>query len=59
MGTVVNLRRAKKAKARDQAGKDAAANRLKHGTPKASRAAAAAEKARAGRAVDSHKIEND
>jgi hypothetical protein len=59
MGKVVNLRRARKAKVRDQTEKDAAANRLKHGTPKTSRAATAAENGRAARAADSHKIEND
>lgn len=59
MGDVVNLRRARKAKARNRGEKDAAANRIKHGTPKTSRTASAAEKARADRAIDSHKLEND
>lgn len=59
MGNVVNLRRVRKTKARDHAEKDAAANRMKHGTPKSSRAAAAAEKARANRAVDAHEIDRE
>ena len=37
MAEIVNLRRAKKAKARAKADEEAAANRLFHGTPKASR----------------------
>ncbi len=59
MGDIVNLRRARKIKARDRTEKNAAANRMKHGTPKALRVASAAAKARANRAVDSHKIENE
>lgn len=48
MGEIVNLRRAKKAKARVKAEDDAAANRLLHGTPKGLRdlAKARADKAR-------------
>jgi len=34
MGNIVNLHRAKKAKARAAAGEAAAANRARHGTPK-------------------------
>jgi hypothetical protein len=59
MGNVVNLRRVKKTKARDQAEKDAAANRMKHGTPKASRVAAEAEMTRANHTVDAHKIDRE
>jgi hypothetical protein len=59
MGNVINLRRARKVRVRDQAEKDAAANRIKHGTPKASRVAAETEKARANDAVDAHKIERE
>jgi hypothetical protein len=59
MGNVVNLRRLRKTRARDQAEKDAAANRMKHGTPKASRIASAAEKARANHVADSHRIEKE
>jgi len=59
MGDVVNLRRAKKAKARDRAKKEAATNRIKHGTPKASRVAFDTEKMRTNRVVDAHKLERD
>jgi hypothetical protein len=59
MADIVNLRRAKKAKARDLAEKDAAANRAKFGTAKSTRLASTAEKTRADRAIDSHKIEKD
>ena len=59
MGDILNLRRARKATARDEAGKDAAKNRLKYGTSKASRTASAAEKARADQSIDSHKIEKE
>ena len=59
MGDVVNLRRARKAKARDRGEKDAAANRIKYGTPKSSRIASATEKARVDHAIDSHKLEKD
>ena len=59
MGDVVNLRRVRKNKGREQAEKDAAANRMKHGRPKASRVEAAAEKARPNRVADLHKIEKE
>jgi len=59
MADIVNLRRARKARTRGEAEKNAAANRLKYGTPKASRNASRAEKARTDRAVDLHKIEKD
>lgn len=57
MAEIVNLRRAKKAKARDAAQKRAQANRARHGTPKAERDRAAAENKRAARAADAHKME--
>lgn len=56
MAEIVNLRRAKKTKAREKERKRAEANRAKHGTPKALRDAAAAEKERAARVVDAHII---
>ena len=59
MAEFFNLRRARKAKTREEAGKNAVANRLKFGTSKTSRTAKAAEKARADQRVDSHKIEKD
>ncbi|HEY3776765.1 MAG TPA: DUF4169 family protein [Rhizomicrobium sp.] len=59
MGDIVNLRRAKKAKAREDTQKQADANRAKHGTPKASRTASDAENKRAARAVDAHRREQE
>jgi hypothetical protein len=59
MGNLVNLRHARKTKARVHAEKDVAANRLKYGTSKAFRKASAAEKERADRAIESHKIKRD
>ncbi len=46
MGQLVNLRRARKGKARDAAEATAAANRNVHGIPKRERVAAKAEKDR-------------
>ncbi|HEY2446204.1 MAG TPA: DUF4169 family protein [Rhizomicrobium sp.] len=59
MGEVVNLRRAKKAKARDTEEKSAAANRGIHGTPKRLREVAKAEKRRSEKLADAHKLEPD
>jgi hypothetical protein len=59
MGDIINLRRSKKAKAREEAQRLAEANRTKHGTPKAVRNAGAAEKSRAVRAVESHRLDKD
>ena len=59
MGELINLRRIKKTKRRDETEKSAAANRVVHGTPKELREAAEAEKQRAERALCAHKIEND
>ena len=59
MGELINLRRAKKSKRRNEDEKDAAANRVVHGTPKELREAAEAEKRRAERALGAHKIENE
>ncbi|MBV8976465.1 MAG: DUF4169 family protein [Alphaproteobacteria bacterium] len=59
MAEIVNLRRVRKAKARDEKGRAAEANRIKHGVAKAERdlAKSAAEEVRRG--VDAHKLEND
>jgi hypothetical protein len=46
MAEIVNLRRARKAKAREEAARTAAANRLHYGRTKAERAREAAERAR-------------
>jgi hypothetical protein len=59
MTDIINLRRAKKAKAREESQMQAEANRAKHGTPKPLRDAAAAEKARLARAIDSHRLKKD
>lgn len=59
MAEIVNLRRTRKAKAREKEQQRAEDNRAKHGTPKALRDGAAAEKARAARAVDAHKLQKD
>jgi hypothetical protein len=56
MADIVNLRRARKAKARDQAAVTAAANRLMFGQSKAAKAAKAAENTRAESMLDQHKL---
>ena len=55
MADVINLRRARKAKARDEKEKTAAANRLLHGTPKNLRDLAKAKSDKAARDLDAHK----
>jgi hypothetical protein len=57
MAEIVNLRRARKSKARDEREKAAAANRLQHGTSKSVRDAAKANNEKAVRIIESHKIE--
>jgi len=52
---VINLRRARKAKARDEKEKAAEANRLLHGTPKNLRDLAKARGDKAARDLDAHK----
>jgi hypothetical protein len=46
MAEIVNLRRARKAKAREEAARTAAANRFQHGRTKAEKAREAADRAR-------------
>jgi hypothetical protein len=55
MGEIVNLRRARKAKVRDEKAKTAEANRLLHGTPKPLRDLARARSDKAARDLDAHK----
>ncbi len=55
MAEIVNLRRVRKAKARDEKGKVAEANRVLHGTPKQLRDLAKARAAKAARELDAHK----
>lgn len=57
MAEIVNLRLARKARARNTAGADAAANRAKFGRNKADKAAAEAETARIGRIVDGARLD--
>ncbi|WP_010183330.1 DUF4169 family protein [Sphingomonas sp. PAMC 26605] len=58
MGEVVNLRRARKARARDAAETTAAANRAAFGRSKDERDAAAIESARHARTLDGAKRED-
>jgi len=57
MAEIVNLNRARKAKARDEAQATAAANRIVHGRTKAEKQAAKVEAERRARALDGAKRE--
>ena len=59
MNDVVNLRRFRKQKARDEAQKQAEANRIAHGRTKAERRIATAEADAARRHIDGHKLEKN
>jgi len=59
MAEIVNLNRARKAKAKADAGKAAEANRAKFGRSKVERDAAAADKARRDALLDGAKREED
>ena len=59
MGDLVNLNRARKAKAKELARDSAAANRVKYGRTKAEKSVERAEKARAERGLDGHRVEPD
>jgi hypothetical protein len=59
MAEIVNLRRARKAKARTEKDKTAQANRVAHGTPNAVRNLAEARKDKAEKALSSHRLETD
>ncbi len=54
MAEIVNLRRARKAKARAVAADEAAVNRVRFGRSKAERAASTAQKDLAARKLDAH-----
>lgn len=58
MGDVINLRSARKAKARATASAQADANRAKFGRTKAEKQADAIEKARSERLLDGTKLES-
>lgn len=55
MAEIVNLRHARKAKARDEKAKAADANRISHGTPKRLRNLAKARSEKSARDLDAHK----
>lgn len=59
MAEIVNLRRARKQKARKRAETEAAANRLTHGQSKAERNLSRAKKEAADRKLDGHKRGDD
>ena len=58
MAEIVNLNRARKAKARAAKDKTAEANRIAHGTPKALRNLTEARKDKADQALSGHRLEN-
>jgi hypothetical protein len=59
MGEIVNLRRARKAKARSEAETEAAAKRLQHGRNKTEKALTKANQEAAQRKLDGHKLDDD
>lgn len=59
MAEIVNLRRVRKAKARDEKSREADANRVKHGIAKPVRELAKARAEKQARDVDAHKLEED
>ena len=59
MAEIVNLKRARKAKAKAEKGKTAEANRILHGTPKHLRNLTEARKNKADQALSGHKLEKD
>ena len=59
MGEVVNLNRARKEKAKAQAQKTAANNRVKHGTPKHLRKLSEAERKKAEAAIEGKRLGDD
>jgi hypothetical protein len=59
MGEIVNLRRARKEKARNAKAAKAADNRILHGTAKPVREVAKARAEKADAALDAHRLETD
>jgi hypothetical protein len=55
MADIINLRRARKAKTRDERGKAAEANRIAFGCTRSEKKAAAAERERSDRAIEAHR----
>lgn len=58
MAEIVNLNRMRKAKARAEKAKQADANRVTHGTPKALRKLSEARKDKAEQRLSGHRLEN-
>ena len=59
MAEIVNLRRFRKAKSRDDARRDAEANAARHGATKAEKQREAAEAEKSKRDLDGHKLEDE
>lgn len=59
MGDIVNLRRARKAKARNEREAAAADNRIKFGTPSHLKSLHAASRSKADTALEGHKLDRD
>jgi hypothetical protein len=59
MAEIVNLNRARKAKATVAAQKTAANNRIKHGTPKALRKLSDAERKKAQANIDAKRLDDE
>lgn len=59
MAELFNLRNARKQKAKAEKDKTAAANRVRHGTPKALRKLTGAQKDQADQRLSGHRLENE
>lgn len=59
MAEIVNLNRVRKAKAKAEAEKTAANNRIKHGTPKHLRKLSEAERKKAEAEIDAKRLDDD
>ncbi len=59
MAEIVNLKRAKKAKARRAVDEAAAASRIAHGVSKAQKTLAQAQRKKDASALDSHKLDEE
>jgi hypothetical protein len=59
MAEIVNLNRARKAKAKAEKAKQADANRVTHGTPKALRKLSDAQKDKTEQRLTGHRLEKD
>ena len=59
MAEIINLRRARKTRARDEKEKTAQGNRVLHGTAKSVRKLAEAREEKAAKALSAHRLEPD